>query len=85
MSLIACTDPCVYQIDGYCSLSRAASPGDGRSGCVNFVARSEAKSNLPLQNCGHGFPDVGHSDQVQPLRDGQPSLDPGGDHTLGEA
>lgn len=84
MSLIACTDPCVYQIDGYCSLSRAASPGDGRFGCVNFVARSEVKSNLPLQDCGHGLPDVGHPDQVQPLRDGQPSLDPGGDHTLGE-
>ena len=50
MSLIVCTDPCVYQIDGYCSLSRAASPGDGRSGCVNFVARSEQESNFTLQN-----------------------------------
>ena len=85
MSLIACTDPCVYQIDGYCSLSRAASPGDGRSGCVNFVARSEYKSNFTLQDGGHGLPDVGHPDQVQPLRGGQLPLDPGGDHALGEA
>ena len=57
MSLIACTDPCVYQKDGYCSLSRAASAGElGQSRCVNFV---------PVQNseqCGHSFPDVGHPD-----------------------
>ena len=62
MSLIACTDPCVYQIDGYCSLSRAASPGDGQSGCVNFVARSEYKSDFALQDGGHSLPDVGHPD-----------------------
>jgi hypothetical protein len=38
VSLIVCTDPCVYQKDGYCSLSRASSPGDqGGSGCINFV------------------------------------------------
>ena len=85
MSLIACTDPCVYQIDGYCSLSRAASPGDGRSGCVNFVARNEYKSNFTLQDGGHGLPDIGNPDQVQPLRGGQLPLDPGGDHALGEA
>ncbi len=64
MSLIACTDPCVYQKDGYCSLSRAASSGEpGRSGCVNFV---------PIQNSqqsGHGLPDVGHPDQLQSLGD----------------
>ena len=59
MSLIACTDPCVYQKDGYCSLSRAASAGElGQSSCVNFV---------PVQNseqCGHSFPDVGNPDQL---------------------
>lgn len=38
MSLIVCTDPCVYQRDGYCSLSRASSPGaPDSSSCVNFV------------------------------------------------
>ena len=59
VSLIACTDPCVYQKEGYCSLSRAASAGEpGGSGCVNFVPVR------PLQQGGHGLPDVGHSDQL---------------------
>ena len=59
MSLIACTDPCVYQKDGLCSLSRAASTGEpGQSKCVNFVP-------LPSSQQGsHGFPDVRHSDQL---------------------
>ena len=69
MSLIACTDPCVYQIDGYCSLSRAASPGGGQSGCVNFVPRSQVKRNSTLQKSGHGLSDVGHPDELQALRD----------------
>lgn len=56
MSLIVCTDPCVYQKDGYCSLSRAASPGElGDSGCVNFVPRTGS------QQGGHSLPDIGHS------------------------
>lgn len=38
MSLIACLDPCIYQKDGICSLSRAASAGiPGPGGCVNYV------------------------------------------------
>ena len=42
MSLIQCTDPCVYQLDGRCTLVRAASQGQpGRLGCVNFVPRSD--------------------------------------------
>lgn len=39
MSLIACTDACVYQQDGYCTLERAAScglPGPEHA-CVNFA------------------------------------------------
>ena len=64
MSLIACTDPCVYQKDGYCSLSRAASTGEtGRSHCVNFVPAQ------PSQQSGHGLPDVGHPNQLQSLGD----------------
>lgn len=59
MSLIACTDPCVYQKDGYCSLSRAASAGEpGQSKCVNFVPVR------PSQQSGHGLADVGHTDQL---------------------
>ncbi|MCI9156798.1 MAG: hypothetical protein HFF44_07665 [Lawsonibacter sp.] len=57
MSLIACTDPCVYQKDGYCSLSRAASTGEtSRSKCVNFVPAQHS------QQGGHGLPDIGHPD-----------------------
>ena len=69
LSLIACTDPCVYQIDGYCSLSRAASPGGGQSGCVNFGPRSQSERNSTLQKSGHSLPDVGHPDKLQSLRD----------------
>ena len=59
MSLIACTDPCVYQKDGYCSLSRAASSGEpGQSRCVNFVPTQ------PSQQCSHCLSDVGNPDQL---------------------
>lgn len=59
MSLIACTDPCVYQKDGCCSLSRAASTGEpGQSGCVNFVPVH------PSQQGSHSLPDVSHLNQV---------------------
>ena len=65
MSLIACTDPCVYQKDGYCSLSRAASTGEtGGSKCVNFVAVR------PSQQGGHSLPDIGHPDQLQSFGNG---------------
>lgn len=59
MSLIACTDPCVYQKDGYCSLSRAASAGEtGQSGCVNFVPVRPSKQG------GHRLSNVGYPDQL---------------------
>ena len=59
LSLIACTDPCVYQKEGYCSLSRAASAGEpGQSRCINFVPTQ------PLQQRGHSLPDVGYPDQL---------------------
>ena len=63
MSLIPCTDHCVYQQDGYCSLSRAAScaaPGSA-AGCVNFVPRS--------QNRAERLTDVVHANQLQSIRD----------------
>lgn len=66
MSLIVCTAPCVYQADGYCRLSRALSAGvSSDQGCVNYVpAHTE-----PLQQRSQRFPDVGHADQFQTLRD----------------
>lgn len=63
MSLIPCTDHCVYQQDGYCTLSRAAScatPGSTVD-CVNFVPRS--------QNRAECLTNVVHPDQFQSLRD----------------
>lgn len=62
LSLIACTDPCVYQEDGYCSLSRAASPGQmGNCGCVNFVPRLQSVTG-PSQQSGQSLPDIVHPD-----------------------
>ena len=67
MSLIACTDPCVYQKDGRCSLSRALSSGlPSSGGCVNFVPRKLSEAS---QQRGQGLPDIGHPDQLQSLRD----------------
>lgn len=63
MSLIPCTDQCVYQQDGYCSLSRAAScasPGSA-VGCVNFVSRSK--------NGAERLTDIIHPNEFQSLRD----------------
>lgn len=63
MSLIPCTEACIYQQDGCCRLSRAAScasPGCGVS-CVNFVAR--------LQNGTERLTNIVHPDQFQPRRD----------------
>ena len=60
MSLIACTDPCIYQKEGYCSLSRAVSLGTpGRGGCVHFVP---VRAERPSQQGGQGLPDIGHAD-----------------------
>lgn len=59
VSLIACTDPCVYQKDGCCSLSRAASSGEpGRSKCVNFVPIQ------PSEQSSHRLTDIGHLDEL---------------------
>lgn len=59
MSLIACTDPCVYQKDGYCSLSRAASSGEfGKSACVNFVPMQASEQN------GQRLPNVSRPNQL---------------------
>ncbi len=64
MSLIACTDPCIYQKDGYCSLSRAASMDQPGRRCINFVPVC-----ADSQQRGQGLPDIGDADQLQTLRD----------------
>ena len=56
MSLIACTSGCVYQKDGYCTLTRAAATGalcGPAEPCVNFMPRSEAS-----QDRSECFPDI---------------------------
>lgn len=40
MSLIQCTDPCVYQLDGRAPWSGPPPGTAGGLGCVNFVPRS---------------------------------------------
>lgn len=60
MSLIACTDPCIYQKDGYCSLSRAASMDRPGERCVNYVPIRPEGS----QERGQSLPDVGHPDDL---------------------
>ncbi len=41
MSLIPCTDPCIYQQEGRCTLTRACSAGPGGGRCVHFLPRSQ--------------------------------------------
>lgn len=47
MVLIACTSACLYQMDGCCTLERAAASGptDGISACVNFVPKLPSASS----------------------------------------
>ncbi len=57
MSLIPCTDPCIYQREGCCTLDRACSAGvPSAGGCVHFLPR-------PSQKDRQGLPDVPHRDQ----------------------
>lgn len=81
LSLIHCTDPCVYQRDGLCELVRAGSWGWPGHGCVNFVP----VVSQPLQQGRQGLPDVGHPDELQPLGHHQLPLGALGDQTLGKA
>ncbi|MGM9578683.1 MAG: hypothetical protein ACI3VS_04790 [Evtepia sp.] len=60
MSLIPCTDPCIYQQDGRCTLSRAVSGGDPAQlrDCVHYLPRPA------LQEHRQGLPDVLHRDKL---------------------
>jgi len=68
MSLIACTDSCIYQQDGYCSLSRAmfGSSPNSQSRCVYFVSRASRAS----QDYTECLSDIADTDQSKALRDG---------------
>lgn len=68
VSLIVCTSECLYQLDGYCSLERAASGGtpSAENPCVHFVPKRGS-----LQNGGQGFSDISDPDQLQSFRLGQ--------------
>lgn len=57
--MIPCTDPCIYQQDGCCTLSRAVSGGhpSQEQSCVYFLPKG-------LQQHRQGLPDVAHRDQL---------------------
>lgn len=61
MSLIPCTDPCIYQKDGFCQLSRAVSAGKPfhKSSCVYFLPNSKDS-----QNASQGFTNIPHLDHM---------------------
>ncbi len=61
MSLIACIDPCIYQEDGYCQLSRAVSAGcpSEEQACVHFLPRHGGN----LENRRQGFSNVSNFNQ----------------------
>lgn len=60
LSLIPCTDPCIYQQDGCCTLSRAASGGDPAQlrDCVHYLPRPASKEHR------QSLPDVLHRDEL---------------------
>jgi len=62
MSLIACTDPCVYQKDGYCSLYRAVSGGypSAQQSCVHFLPKNSSQ----LPNGRQSLPNVSHPNEL---------------------
>lgn len=61
MSLIPCTNGCIYQRDGCCTLEQAVTcslpraAGDGR--CVNYVPRLSEQD-------GQSFPDIAHANEL---------------------
>jgi hypothetical protein len=57
-ALIPCTDPCIYQQEGCCTLSRAVSSGRPAmgQGCIYFLPHSQQRRQR--------LPDVAHRDQL---------------------
>lgn len=80
MSLIPCTQPCRFQLDGVCRLDRAkhsvtqARPNDL---CLDFTPCSDQR--------GDCLTDVDDPDQAEPLGDHQFSAASGRDKAFGEA
>lgn len=58
MNLIPCTDPCLYQQEGYCLLSRAASTGQPRKDCIHFLPKASSQQNR------QSLPDVFHRNEL---------------------
>ena len=60
MNLISCTDPCIYQQEGYCTLARAASTGESAllRDCIHYLPRN------PSQKHCQGLTNVFHRDQL---------------------
>ena len=62
MSLIACTEPCRHQQDGYCTLTRVVAGGRPAVpvvvACVNFVPRHQS------QDSGQRLSDIADPDQL---------------------
>lgn len=60
MSFIPCTDPCIYQREGCCTLDRACSGGvsDGRVGCVHYLPRTTSQKDRQR------FADVPYRDEL---------------------
>lgn len=55
MSLIGCTNDCLYQRDGYCTLQKAMSSGEpsGEHPCVNYVPKTSQDSSQRLTDIAH--------------------------------
>lgn len=69
MSLIYCLNPCIYQQDGYCFLSRAtsaAAPGGFSMFCVHKVPKHICENIL--KNGIKSFSDVTDTNQLKSFR-----------------
>lgn len=55
MNLIFCTDPCIYQTEGHCTLSMAVSAGrpTDSTGCVHYLPRTSQQDRQRLPNIPH--------------------------------
>lgn len=61
MSLIPCTNGCIYQRDGCCTLEQAVTcslPRTSPGHCINFVSREKSNQR------GQSFPDVAHANEL---------------------
>ncbi|MDY3015237.1 MAG: hypothetical protein SOR61_08715 [Evtepia sp.] len=60
MSLIPCTDPCIYQQEGRCTLSRAASRGNPspQKPCIHYLPRDHSEQDR------QSFPDIPDRDHL---------------------